>query len=64
MSTYAAMTKNPKTGEFEPAIWHDDFYGPHHYGVRFLDGSMYDPREITLETNDDEVPLWGYLSRR
>ena len=39
MSSYFRKTKNPKTGEFEDAIWADDHYGKHKYGVMFSDGT-------------------------
>lgn len=35
MSTFNKETKNPKTGEWENATWHDDLLGRHHYGVLF-----------------------------
>ena len=46
-------TKNPHTGKFELATWHDDYYGKHHYGVEFPDGTIIDPREVELETRDN-----------
>jgi hypothetical protein len=51
MSNFITNTKNPKTGEFEPAYWLDDYYGHHHYGVRFKDGTMVDTWKVELETN-------------
>lgn len=50
MSTFVKPTKNPKTGKFELATWHDDYFAHHHYGVEFEDGEVYDPREMELET--------------
>jgi len=35
MSTYIRRTRNPSTGQFEDALWIDDFFGRHRYGVRF-----------------------------
>jgi len=55
MSSYICNTKNPATGEFEAAQWLDNYFGPRHYGVKFLDGSMVDPEEVELETNHDEL---------
>lgn len=52
MSTYSKITKNPKTGKFEEARWIDDYFGPHHYGVEFQDGTVIDPWEVDLETKD------------
>lgn len=53
MSSYIRNTRNPKTGEFEGAYWLDDLYGNHKYGVRFEDGSTYDPTVTPLETNEE-----------
>lgn len=52
MSTFARLTKNPKTGFFEKAIWHDDYFAHHHYGVEFEDGSIVDPDQVELETKE------------
>lgn len=52
MSNFAKNTTDPRTGKFEPAIWIDDFYGSHLYGVQFKDGAIFDPRIFTLNTND------------
>ena len=52
MSTYKQLTKHPETGKWEMATWIDDFYSHHHYGVKFLDGKMYDPERMKLEIKD------------
>jgi hypothetical protein len=52
MSTYSRMTKNPITGVFEKALWMDDHFGHHHYGVKFPDGSIIDPDVMKLETRE------------
>jgi integrase-like protein len=36
------------------AFWIDDHYGPRHYGVRFTDGSWFDPEKVELGTRPDE----------
>jgi hypothetical protein len=41
MSSFHRLTKNPASGEFENAIWIDDYYGRHRYGVQFPDGTIY-----------------------
>lgn len=50
MSTFARLTKHPDTGKFEKAIWHDDYFGHHLYGVEFEDGTVINPSIVTLET--------------
>ncbi len=52
MSSFVKMTKNPVTSIWEPAMWRDDYFGSHHYGVEFTDGVVYDPRQHKLETRD------------
>jgi len=52
MSTYSRMTKHPVTGEWDSAVWHDNYYAPHQYGVEFSDGYIADPSKEELETRD------------
>ena len=41
-----AHTKHPETGKVELAIWMDDYFGNHNYGVKFpSDGKIFDPRK-------------------
>lgn len=54
MSTYFRETKHPQTDKWERATWYDDYYGKHHYGVKFPDGSIFDPEKIKLETREPE----------
>lgn len=35
MSTYTKVTRHPRTGKWEQATWHDDYFAPHVYGVHF-----------------------------
>ena len=51
MSTYSMVTKHPTTGYWETALWIDDYFERHHYGVRFPDGSVFDPWLVMLVTN-------------
>jgi hypothetical protein len=53
MSTFSKLTKNPKTGEWEICVWHDDYFAHHHYGVEFPDGTIVDPEKVKLETKDE-----------
>ena len=40
MSTFVDMAINPKTGKPQPALFIDDHYGSHRYGVGFrIDGT-------------------------
>lgn len=61
MSTYIKKTKNPKTGEYEDAMWIDDYFGSHHYGVMFPDGAVFDPENAKawpkIETSDEKTEL-------
>ena len=52
MSSYSRQTKHPKTGKWEKAEWLDDYFGRHHYGVRFKDGYVADPEKEKLENKD------------
>ena len=54
MSTFAKLTKNPATGKWEIATWIDDFFGRHQYGVKFPDGTVYNPEYIKLQTKKDD----------
>lgn len=55
MSSFIQNTKHPKTGEWEDALWLDDYYGHHHYGVMWLGGTMTDPEKVDLLTSDTLV---------
>lgn len=52
MSTYTRETKNPLTGKYEVAVWMDDYFGHHNYGVKFPDGTIYNPQFTTLKTRE------------
>ena len=54
MSSYTKSTKHPNTGKWEDALWLDDYYGKHNYGVKFKDGLVVDPDKIKLETKSEE----------
>jgi hypothetical protein len=56
MSNFQRLTKHPKTGKFELADWLDDYFGNHHYGVRFpSDQQVYDPYMRGFEVKDIEL---------
>lgn len=49
MSTYIAKTKHPITGRNVDAVWVDDYFGSHHYGVQFLGETyFFDPEIIKM----------------
>lgn len=41
MSNFTGVAINPATGQPEQAIFMDNYFGPHLYGVRFADGGVY-----------------------
>ena len=46
MSNFTAPTFHPQTGEIETAMWIDDYFDRHMYGVEFFnDGVVYKPWE-------------------
>mgnify|MGYP006865017930 CR=1 FL=1 len=49
MSSFGAPTFHPKTGKIEDALWFDDYFGRHHYGVQFPDGEVFDPYKDECE---------------
>ena len=55
MSTYIRNTKHPHegNGKFIPALWIDDYFGKHKYGVQFLGSEIiWNPELHKMETND------------
>ena len=55
MSCFIRKTKHPLTGLWEDAEWLDDYFGRHHYGVRFADGNVFDPDYTLLETKLETI---------
>jgi len=57
MSTYTKRVKHPITEKWEEAVFVDDMFGSHNYGVKFPDGSIFDLRDFPeLETQTDAEP--------
>jgi hypothetical protein len=55
MSTFYRRTKNPVTDRFEDALWLDDYFGRHRYGVQFpSDGIVYQERGHEWEFDKSE----------
>lgn len=46
MSSYISKAINPRTGKEEDALFLDDYYGKHRYGVRFSDGHTYKLEDV------------------
>ncbi len=63
MSSYRKKTKHPATGKIEDAMWIDDYFGPHRYGVKFSDDLVYYPDEIQSpeppEIHDTTISVSG-----
>lgn len=59
MSNYTAPAIHPETGVIQDALWIDDYYGPHRYGVRFDDGKVFDAWLVKLA----KPPLTDCLRR-
>lgn len=55
MSSYLKESKHPHTDKWEMAAWLDDHFGLHRYGVKFLDGKVFDVRDFDIQTRDSEV---------
>ena len=45
MSSYYVKARNPKTGKWETAFAQDDYFGPHKYGILFVDNKKAYKRE-------------------
>lgn len=48
MSNFTRLTINPRTGKAETAVWIENGYGPHRYGVQFADGGFYPADEVEV----------------
>lgn len=51
ISSYITFTKHPVTGRWAKALWIDDYFGRHHYGVRF-----------PIVSSD--IDLWNEINKR
>ena len=54
MSSYYKKTINPKTGKEELALWLDNYYGGHRYGIGF----KKDGTEINKEEDISEFEFY------
>lgn len=68
-----AAAYHPKTDTVKMAVWMDDYFGKHEYGVQFVgDNNVYRPEEVSIPDkvfvpmNDDEGNTYDivYLQQR
>lgn len=52
MSHFVKDATHPETGKVEQAVWLDDYFGRHRYGVQFSDGQIFREDEVR-ECEDD-----------
>ena len=68
MSNFFDVALNPETNKLQRAVWIDDYFRPHRYGVMFIDNlgdvceamdraykngeKVYEEKEIKLERNE------------
>ena len=56
MSNYIKISKHPVKGFWAEAEWLDDYFGNHHYGVRFRGQTkVYDVSKYDILTEDSEL---------
>ena len=56
MSHFSTHTYDPETDTIRMAAWMDDYYGQHHYGVRFYPGGpVYHPHEVSIPNENDTI---------
>lgn len=48
MSSYYLEAKNKRTGEVKKFFAIDDYYGPHKYGYKDSEGTVYDEEGFNL----------------
>lgn len=52
MSSFIRAAYNPRTERVEPAIYWDDYFGRHEYGVNFgEEEKVYRPEEVEIPTD-------------
>lgn len=51
MANYYRWTKHPKDKEFQVALWMDDYFGPHRYGIQFINNE----KEVKYNTIYHEI---------
>lgn len=57
MSSFIRRTRNPDTGEFEDAMWLDNYFGRYNYGISFPStGRVFRQSERRWEFDDERAP--------
>lgn len=46
MSNYSKITRHPRMGKYQIAMWHDDYFALHYYGVAFPDDTVVYPADL------------------
>lgn len=52
MSHYQAPAYHPDTGELEEALFLDDCFGKHRYGVKFGDGKVFPVERVEVPARE------------
>lgn len=62
MSNYSRSAWNPKERVVRAAMWMDDYFGKHQYGVAFEgDPAVYKPEEVEIPLDLIFVPEEGKI---
>lgn len=48
MSNYQAPAYHPETGALQEAMFMDDYFGKHRYGVQFADGRVFPAEDVKV----------------
>ncbi len=64
MSNYYGQAKHPKTGLWETATFHDNFFGKNEYGVQFPDGNVYRVEDVEIKTKGLPLEVFSVASRQ
>lgn len=56
MSHYFAKAIHPVTKQVEDALFMDDYFGRHQYGIKFEDGRIYRADKVDLPPKPKTTP--------
>lgn len=57
MSSFYGSAIHPTTGKTEDAVFIDNHFGPHKYGVKFRDGSIWPDTQVREAGQPLEEPI-------